>query len=202
MGGMADTLRIDSAQVAAWQADSRFDYDREIVGGSENVLQWLTRQLVEWLDRQLGAAIDSDVVYYSLLVLGGLTLGFIAYLVWRRRQAPFLRSEKSDALDYELEEDTIYGVDFDAQLAAAEQRRDWRQAVRLLYLQTLKRLSDAGRIDWQPSGTPAQYARQVADLPFTELSLHFVRIRYGNFAATEAIFREMQNLQTQLAHEP
>lgn len=195
MGGTADTLRIDSAQVASWQADSRFDYDREIVGGSENVVQWLMRKINEWLSEQLGVVLDSDITYYTLIILGVLVLGFIAYLVWWRRRAPFLRNEKAGMLDYELEEDTIYGVDFSALLAEAERHADWRQAVRLLYLQTLKQLSDAGRIDWLPSKTPAQYVREVGDEQFTALSQHFVRIRYGNFEATEAVYRAMQNCQ-------
>ena len=195
---VTDTLQLDSAQIAVWQADSRFDYDREIVGGSENVLQWLMRRVAEWLEDRLGVMIESDVAYYTLLVLGGLTIGFIAFLVWRRRRAPFLRSDKANALDYGLEEDTIYGVDFTAALADAEQRRDWRQAVRLLYLQTLKQLSDAGRIDWQPSKTPAQYVREVGETSFTELSHHFVRIRYGNFEATEAVFQAMKALQAKM----
>ena len=41
--------------------------------------------LTDWLKEQLGVMIGSDVAYYSLLVVGGLALVFIAYLVWRRR---------------------------------------------------------------------------------------------------------------------
>jgi hypothetical protein len=194
----SDTLQIDSAQIAVWQSDSRFDYDRELVGGSENLLQWLVRNVTDWLKEQLGVMIGSDVAYYSLLVVGGLALGFIAYLVWRRRSPSFMRRSSDAALDYELEEDTIYDVDFTAALAAAEQHGDWRQVVRLLYLQTLRLLNDAGRIDWQPSKTPAQYVREVGEQSFTDLSHHFVRIRYGNFEATEAVCQTMKGLQAQL----
>ena len=194
----SDTLQIDSAQIAVWQSDSRFDYDRELVGGSENLLQWLVRNVTDWLKEQLGVMIGSDVAYYSLLVVGGLALVFIAYLVWRRRSPSFMRKSSDAALDYELEEDTIYDVDFTAVLAAAEQHGDWRQVVRLLYLQTLRLLNDAGRIDWQPSKTPAQYVREVGEQSFTDLSHHFVRIRYGNFEATEAVCQTMKGLQAQL----
>ena len=109
-----------------------------------------------------------------------------------------MRKSSNAALDYELEEDTIYDVDFTAVLAAAEQHGDWRQVVRLLYLQTLRLLNDAGRIDWQPSKTPAQYVREVGEQSFTGLSHHFVRIRYGNFEATEAVCQTMKGLQAQL----
>ena len=38
---------------------------------------------------------------------------------------------------------------------------DYREAVRLLYLQTLKQLSDGKRIDWQLYKTPTQYIYEV-----------------------------------------
>ena len=59
-----------------------------------------------------------------------------------------MRSHKN-SLPYTVEEDTIYGVDFPKGIDEALSRRDYREAIRLLYLQTLKQLSDAERIDWQ-----------------------------------------------------
>lgn len=53
----------------------------------------------------------------------------------------FMRSRKS-TLPYTVGEDTIYGVDFAERIADALARTDYREAVRLLYLQTLKQLSD------------------------------------------------------------
>ena len=53
------------------------------------------------------------------------------------------------ARPYTVGEDTIYGVDFAERIAYALARTDYREAVRLLYLQTLKQLSDGKRIDWQ-----------------------------------------------------
>ena len=48
-------------------------------------------------------------------------------------------------------------------------------------LQTLKRLSDEKRIDWQPYKTPAQYINEVRMPVFRQLTNHFLRVRYGNF---------------------
>ena len=195
---MIDSLYIDSVQVAAWQADSRYDYDRELVGGSQNLLEYLTEQINHWLNRTLGTALDSRAVYYGLIVAGVLVVGFLAWLIWRRRVGLFVRGEKVQGLDYTVEQDNIYGIDFDAELARAEADGDWRQGVRLVYLQTLRRLSDAAVIDWQPSKTPAQYEREVGQAAFSELSRHFVRVRYGNFEATEPLFAEMRRLQAEV----
>ena len=49
------------------------------------------------------------------------------------------------------------GVDFDKEIASATATGNWRDAVRYVYLKTLRCLSDYHRIDWQPSKTPSQY---------------------------------------------
>ena len=65
----------------------------------------------------------------------------------------------------------------EADIKQALQSSDYRQAVRLRYLQTLKYLEDEGKIDWQPSKTPSQYVRQVNMPAFTTLSRHFINVR-------------------------
>lgn len=77
-------------------------------------------------------------------------------------------------------------------------RSDYREAVRLLYLQTLKRLSDEKRIDWQPYKTPTQYINEVRIPVFRQLTNHFLRVRYGNFEATEELFNSMKSLQEEI----
>ena len=75
---------------------------------------------------------------------------------------------------------------------------DCREAVRLLYFQTLKQLSDAGRIEWQPYKTPTQYLYEVRLPAFRQLTNHFLQVRYGNFEATEELFRTMRALQEEI----
>ena len=95
-------------------------------------------------------------------------------------------------------EDTIYGVDFAERIADALARTDYREAVRLLYLQTLKQLSDGKRIDWQLYKTPTQYIYEVRLPAFRQMTNHFLRVRYGNFEATETLFHAMRDLQKEV----
>ena len=106
-----------------------------------------------------------------------------------------MRSPKNK-LPYEVGEDTIYGVDFAGGIADALSH--YREAVRLLYLQTLKRLSDEKRIDWQPYKTPTQYINEVRMPVFRQLTNHFLRVRYGNFEGTEELFNSMKSLQEEI----
>ena len=76
-----DSLQLDSAQLAVFQHDTRFDYDRELVGGSQNLLEWLTTVISEWLEETFNVLVDNDVVYYSLIGLGALLVLFLSWLV-------------------------------------------------------------------------------------------------------------------------
>ncbi len=197
-----DSLQIDSAQIALWQSDGRYDYDREIVGGSQNLLEWISEIVSERLGKVFNTALDNDVVYYSLMGLGFLLALFLAWLLWRSRFRLFMKTEKKDdALDYEVTEDSIYGVDFDAELSEAYCHQNYRQVVRLLYLQTLLWLQESGMIDWQPSKTPAQYMRHVNKTAFSTMTSLFVMVRYGNYEADAPLCQQMRQLQETLMLE-
>lgn len=119
------------------------------------------------------------------------------WFVYKKRPELFMRSRKS-TLPYTVGEDTIYGVDFAERIADALARTDYREAVRLLYLQTLKQLSDGKRIDWQLYKTPTQYIYEVRLPAFRQMTNHFLRVRYGNFEATETLFHAMRDLQKEV----
>jgi len=190
-----DTLQIDSMQVAMWQQDGRFDYNRELVGGSETLMQWLFRVVREWLNKTLGTVVDDNTVLWILLCVGVVVIAVIGWFIWRKRPKLFASSGRGGMLDYELEEDTIYGMDFDELVKESLAREDYRQTVRLVYLQTLKALSDAACISWQPSKTPMQYVAEVGSADFAELSRQFMRVRYGNFSASKELTDRMISLQ-------
>ena len=136
----------------------------------------------------------SEVV---LICIAVLILVLVIWFVYKKRPELFMRSRKS-TLPYTVGEDTIYGVDFAERIADALARTDYREAVRLLYLQTLKQLSDGKRIDWQLYKTPTQYIYEVRLPAFRQMTNHFLRVRYGNFEATETLFHAMRDLQKEV----
>ena len=190
---MSDTLTIDSAQIAQWQAQNDFDYNREVVGGGVTFTEWLMENLNELLRDLFGQTWRSDYTWLVLAVVGAVVVGIVVWYVWRFHPGIFMRQK--DEQTYEETEDTIYGVDFDRVISQALGREDYREAIRMTYLQTLKALSDSQQIDWQPFKTPSQYVRELSDsAAFRMLTAHFLRVRYGNFAATRQLYDEVEQL--------
>ena len=175
---MPDTLQIDSVQLVAFQQDPHYDYDRELMGGSQNLLEWLSEVISEWIKDTFDVVLDNDFTYYLLIFIGVLVLAFLAWLWWYKRPKLFMKGDKEDK--------------------QALKAADYRQAVRLSYLQTLKYLEDTGKIEWQPSKTPSQYVRQVNMPAFSSLSRHFINVRYGNYEATAELYEQVKALQAEV----
>lgn len=193
----ADTLVCDTTQVALWQADAAYDYNRELMAPEINIIEWISRLVGEILQKIFGSRFAEQYTEAILIGIGILILALIVWFVYKKNPGLFVHSRKG-TLPYTVEEDTIYGVDFEKGISVALSRRDYREAVRLLYLQTLKLLSDEKRIDWQFYKTPTQYIYEVKTPAFKQLTNQFLRVRYGNFEATEALFSTMQSLQEEI----
>ena len=192
-----DTLVCDTAQIALWQSDPAYNYNRELITPELNLFEWISKQFGEFMRKIFGSRFAEEYSGLILICIAIIILLLIIWFVYRKRPELFMRSRKN-ALPYTVGEDTIYGVDFPGGITDALSRQDYREAVRLLYLQTLKQLSDAERIDWQLYKTPTQYLTEVRLPAFRQLTNHFLRVRYGNFEATEELFRTMQTLQEEI----
>jgi hypothetical protein len=193
-----DTLRVNNELLERFRDSGEYDYGRELVAPDFNVLEWLYREFNDLLNKMLNS---ETMVYlepkFWLLVAIVLLIAAIAYYLIKRPQL-FRSAEKEEPLDYEVTEDTIYGVDFEKEIGKAAERSDWREAVRLSYLKTLRWLSDNEKINWRASKTPTQYTRELASSEFRTLTNHFMRVRYGNFNATRDLFDECQRLSSSI----
>lgn len=192
-----DTLVCDTAQIAVWQSDSSYDYNRELIAPDINIFEWLFKRFGEFLRKIFGSRFAEEYVGIILVCIALLILILIVWFIYKKRPELFMFSRKN-ALTYTVEEDTIYGIDFQGGIANALARQDYRETIRLLYLQTLKQLSDSGCIDWKFYKTPTQYINEVKSPVFRQLTNHFLRVRYGNFEATEALYHTMRSLQEEI----
>lgn len=194
----SNTLSCDTVRLAHWQHNPAYDYNRELQTPEFDLYGWINMQLMKLLGKIFGSRFAEEYTEPILVVIFIVIVLLLIWFLYRKRPELFMRSGKK-IITYTVHEDTIYGVDFRTEIAAAVSRRDYKEATRLLYLQTLKILSDEELIDWQLYKTPTQYIYEVKPEtrrePFRALTNRFLRVRYGNFEATAQTFNEMEELQ-------
>lgn len=92
----------------------------------------------------------------------------------------------------------IHHMDFDALIASALQQQAYRLAVRLTFLQALKKLSDHHQVEWKPGKTNKDYVNELNDdklrAGFNELSFYFEYAWYGEFAITETLYHRVRGI--------
>ena len=102
--------------------------------------------------------------------------------------------------------ENIHEINFDDEIEKAISLRNYRVAVRLLYLKCLKQLSDKNLIQWQLDKTNAAYLYELTDpvqkQTFGLLTRQFEYVWYGNFHIDSEAFGDInllfQNFKKQL----
>ena len=127
----SDTLVLDTARLRVWQQDDDYAYSRELVPAQKSLMDWLGEQFNQFWESVFGTAFYQE--YSSLMwILVGvfLVIGILLFLFYKHPEL-FMRSGRQAPLEYEVTEDTIYGVDFEREIARAMERKDYREAMRL-----------------------------------------------------------------------
>ncbi|MBN8824129.1 MULTISPECIES: DUF4129 domain-containing protein [unclassified Spirosoma] len=162
-----------------------------------------------WLFRKLAQFLSSKAYQnvWQYVILAAIAC-FVIYLLMKAEVLGFLFPKKaqSGALDYENLAENIHEIDFETAIDEAAAARNFRLAVRLLYLQTLKRLTDAGRVHYKPDKTNRQYVAELINSPlqpdFETLTRQFEFVWYGDFPVDEQRFQAIQNQFRQFNQAP
>ena len=189
---------IDSEKLASYQEDPDFDYTEEAPKLSMlgRFLKWLLSKL-----NQRGA--QSQTVG---TILGyGMAIFFIGLLILQLLKVPiqglWLRKAASlSPLDGLNEDADIQEWDFNEKITAAEASGDYRRALRLLFLESLKILSSGEWISWNPHKTNLDYEKELQgssyQQPFHRLRRVYEYVWYGDFTLSEEQYRETRDIFT------
>lgn len=173
----------DASKMASYRSSPDFQYDEQAIPISawERFKQWW-RQL--W--RSVVGASGGRVLDYALAALGVIALIYLLIkLAGMDNGNIFSRRAGRNPLQHAEVDENIHALDFDAELMNAVTQRNYRVAIRLLYLQCLKRLADQNLIDWKPAKTNAHYQQELQGGPhesaFKALTYQYEYSWYGDF---------------------
>jgi hypothetical protein len=196
-----DALVYDSSQVQvrmlnaekmnAYKADRDFQYERYTEPPKslwDRFWDWFWNKINQLLSTRGGSAAFQTI----LIVLAVAILVFFILKLTGMTKVGLFGRKTGSGLDYAESEENIHTINFDEAIENAVAVGNLRLAVRLLYLQTLKKLADNGFINWQLNKTNIAYVAELGTTAFSNLTLQFESNWYGDIPIDAAEFNAVR----------
>jgi len=193
---ITDTAEIQprafsAERISRYKADKAFQYEKELEGPKSDwrrFWDWVREKLGKWLGIA-GLNLFSYLLYAAAIVIMIICILNLAGL---NRAGLFARNNTGSGIGFLVGEENIHEISFDEEIQKAILSKNFRLAVRLLYLQTLKGLAEKGFIKWQANKTNAAYLNELNGSPyrqsFGDLTLQFEINWYGALPIEEEEF--------------
>ncbi len=180
-----------------YRNDPDFDYE----GGPKETDDWITK-IKNWINQQLVILSSSkvystilDYLYYGLMI-AALLLIIRGLIKSDRRGLLFGRVKTNEIKIVENDED-INNINFDELISVAIDNKQYRLAIRYLFLKSLKLLSEKGLVELRNNKTNHQYISEIKNHQISEVfrntTSRFEWIWYGDFPVNEDIMKSSQN---------
>ena len=188
---------FNNSELQEFKKDKEFYYDGlndPSKGLWERFWEWVWWRVHEIMRTKNGRT----TVWTILIGLGIAVIVFFVVKVMGMSSGGLFARDAGSSLPYTTETEDINRISFDDAIKEAVENRNFRLATRLLYLQSLKILSDKGYIQWQLNKSNNDYIREVTGKPwhslFKKLTYSFEYTWYGEMNLAND---EFQNLQVQ-----
>ena len=180
-------------KMSVYKTDPAFQYERTIEPPSSRwrrFWDWVWSLFTRMFETPLGALIFN---YYTLIIIAVVIIVFFIMKLTGMTDGRFFgKKNTGDGLSYTALDEDIHSINFNEAIQQAVDEGNFRLAVRLLYLQSLKNLTDNGKINWQVNKTNLAYLHELSgtvyEQQFFELTKQFEYNWYGNWPATEPQF--------------
>lgn len=191
-----DIRQIDASSIEELKADPEMDYGQSpaVMSLWERFKIWF-RNFISSLFRAVEAI---SWVRTVLIVMAILLMAYVILRLLNVNALNMMYSGGKKNLPYGLLEEDIHSMDFDGLIRNALEKKEFRLAIRLLFLKALKLLADHHHIAWQPGKTNHDYIEEVKAqslrIGFNELNFYFEYAWYGNFAINESVYRKAESV--------
>lgn len=191
--------QFDTTKLNAYKKLPEFTYHENHFSPSlwERFWNWFWG-LFNFKNPKVSSGIINFLKYFFITAGVGAIIFLVLKLAGINVLNTFRGKPKVSNLAYEESAENIHEIDFDTEIEQAASVHNYRLAVRMLYLKTLKQLSDKGLIEWQPNKTNTTYVNELTDTAqretFKQLTRQFEYVWYGDFSVNGDIFRNISLL--------
>jgi Domain of unknown function (DUF4129) len=173
-----------------------YQYEKDVLPPSPTLWDTFWYQFWKWIntffsDERYGTT--RSVLTY--LMIGGTILFVIFKLIGVNITGIFSKKSTSLPINYNISNEDIHSIPYQEAIAQAIAQHNYRLAIRLQYLQSLKVLSDKHLIDWQIDKTNRTYTSEITPTlhnAFEHITQQFEYVWYGNFNIDERVYRQIK----------
>jgi hypothetical protein len=187
--------KFSQEQIKTYAGDKDFQYNRYTEPPKslwDRFWEWFWDKISEMLGTEGGSAAFRTV----LIALALVAIGFFIYKLTGMSKGSLFKRDAGGVSGYSVTSEDIHSIDFEQAIAQAIENSNYRLAVRLLYLQSLKKLADKNLINWQLNKTNIAYVQELEGRPyqpfFSSLTAQFESNWYGDMPINAAAFSEVQ----------
>ncbi|OEK05951.1 DUF4129 domain-containing protein [Roseivirga misakiensis] len=186
---------FNEQKLADYRANSDFQYEL-VKPEPPNAFERLVARVQDWFWRVLNSGTTGTII--EILWKGGLVFAFVYFIIkiFGVEVSTLFKPSKPNKLDYEVNEEQLDAINFEEEIAKALTQKQWRFAIRLTYLNALKRMADAGLLKVKKGKTNRDYLYELsgsdAENDFERLSFIFDYTWYGHFEADDSIAAQAQ----------
>ena len=182
-----------SSNLSEKYSGSDFDYTVS-VGQSQNYLlraiNWFFNKLYDIFGIEVNPGLLKIVEILIYIVLIVIALYIIIRLLLGTKATSFFTKKSKELAPLSYEEDFIEQINLDELISNALSQKDYRLAIRYMYLKSLKTLSAHNLISWHYEKTNIDYYNELESTliqkSFRSVSYLYEHIWYGEFSLNES----------------
>jgi hypothetical protein len=186
--------KFDENAIKKYRSQREFNYDN-VAPNDESLWSRFWRWFWALINDLFSGRVTGNIIKYLLTAIVMGLIVFITIKLIGLDYKLFTKKSKTIVVPFEESLENIHEIDFDKQIENAISSLNYRLAVRLLYLKTLKRLSDNELIIWQAEKTNQNYVIELKDhdqqKDFAALTYQFEYIWYGDFVIDKLSFEAL-----------
>ncbi len=201
---VVEVQRIPSEEsINKYRQNPAFDYAEKAHGPTlwERILRAIIRFFRIKPDSYAETFLTRDIWYILFVIVLAATI----YTFFKSEIHGLFYKSPSATVEMHVLEEDIHSLNFDTQINDAVQKKNFRYAIRLYYLQNLKELNDRGLISWKGHKTNYDYLQELNGKPlfnsFSGITQLFNWIWYGDFSLSEEEFGQFKTEFIQFSNQ-
>jgi Domain of unknown function (DUF4129) len=193
-----EVRHLPFSKIKSYSEQKEFDY-REL--NAKSVSLWDRFWL--WFWEQFYRVSQKKSVQRGFeIFIWTFSISLILFAIYRltgmERRFFFQGNRQGGPLHYNEVSEDIHAIDFDNAIREAIDRKQYRVAIRMMYMKNIKIMSDRNLIEFKPNKTNFDYARELGSTSyaqgFEDITLVFEYAWYGDFPVERETFEKLRNI--------